>query len=74
MDENCKAALYIRLSQEDRNKKYESDSESVKNQREILNKYCVDNSISVVDEYVDDGYSGTDFERPSFKRMIEDIE
>lgn len=74
IDENCKAALYIRLSQEDRNKKYESDSESVKNQREILNKYCIDNNILVVDEYVDDGYSGTDFERPSFKRMIEDIE
>ena len=38
---NCKAALYIRLSQEDRNKKYESDSESIINQRDVLNKYCI---------------------------------
>ena len=64
---NCKAALYIRLSQEDRNKKYESDSESIINQRDVLNKYCIDNQIYVVDEYVDDGYSGTTFERPAFK-------
>ena len=71
---NCKAALYIRLSQEDRNKKYESDSESIINQRDVLNKYCIDNQIHVVDEYVDDGYSGTTFERPAFQRMIEDIE
>lgn len=71
---NCKVALYIRLSQEDRNKKYESDSESIINQRDVLNKYCIDNQMHVVDEYVDDGYSGTTFERPAFQRMIEDIE
>ena len=74
IDVNCKAALYIRLSQEDRDKKFESDSESVKNQREILNKYCNQHNIKVVDEYVDDGYSGTDFERPAFQRMISDVE
>ncbi len=71
---NYLAGLYIRLSQEDKNKKYESDSESVSNQRNILMNFVKANGFTFVDEYVDDGYSGTNFERPSFKRMIEDIE
>ena len=65
--------IYIRLSQEDKDKKYESDSESVINQRELLTKYVENNSFNLVGEYVDDGYSGTDFERPGFKKLIEDI-
>ena len=67
------AGIYIRLSQEDKDKKYESDSESVSNQKEILKSYCKQNGFNLVDEYVDDGYSGTNFDRPGFKRMIEDI-
>ena len=65
--------IYIRLSQEDKDKKYESDSESVINQKEILRNYVKSNNFNLVKEYVDDGFSGTDFERPGFQRMLEDI-
>ena len=68
-----KAAIYIRLSEADEGKAYESDSESVLNQRNMLMKFVKDNGFIFVDEYVDDGYSGTDFERPGFMRMIEAI-
>ncbi|MBR1386117.1 MAG: recombinase family protein [Bacilli bacterium] len=67
------AGIYIRLSQEDKDKKYESDSESVSNQKEILRNYCKNNGFNLIDEYVDDGYSGTNFDRPGFIQMIEDI-
>ena len=70
---NYNAGIYIRLSQEDKDKKYESDSESVTNQKEILRDYCLKNGFNLIDEYVDDGYSGTNFDRPGFIRMIEDI-
>ena len=66
-------AIYIRLSQEDKDKKYESDSESVINQRELLTNYVKNNNFNLVGEYVDDGYSGTDFERPGFQKLIGDI-
>ena len=66
--------IYIRLSQEDKDKKYESDSESVINQRELLTNYVKNNNFNLIGEYVDDGYSGTDFERPGFQKLIEDIE
>lgn len=65
--------IYIRLSQEDKDKKYESDSESVINQKELLRDYVKNNNFNLVKEYVDDGYSGTDFERPGFQSMLEDI-
>ena len=65
--------VYIRLSQEDKDKKYESDSESVINQKELLRGYVKNNNFNLVKEYVDDGYSGTDFERPGFQNMLEDI-
>lgn len=65
--------IYIRLSQEDKDKKYESDSESVINQKELLRNYVKSNNFNLVKEYVDDGFSGTDFERPGFQRMLEDI-
>ena len=68
------AGIYIRLSQEDKDKKYESESQSITNQRQILLNYIRTNGFNFIDEYVDDGYSGTNFDRPSFKRMIEDIE
>ena len=51
--------IYIRLSQEDKDKKYEAESESVTNQREILNEYVKNNGMNLIQEYVDDGYSGT---------------
>ena len=65
--------IYIRLSQEDKDKKYESDSESVSNQKEILRNYCKNNGFNLIDEYVDDGYSGTNFDRPGFIKLIDDI-
>jgi DNA invertase Pin-like site-specific DNA recombinase/chaperonin cofactor prefoldin len=70
------AGIYIRLSQEDKDKdkKYESESESVTNQRQILLNYVKTNGFNFIEEYVDDGYSGTNFERPGFKKMIQDIE
>ena len=65
--------IYIRLSQEDKDKKYESDSESVINQRQILKEYVKNNNFNLVSEYVDDGYSGTDFDRPGFQSLLKDI-
>lgn len=65
------AAIYMRLSKDD---DISGDSTSIQNQRIILRKYCEENNISIVGEYIDDGYSGTNFNRPSFIRMIKDIE
>lgn len=69
-------ALYIRLSQEDKdNGKNKQESNSVTSQRTILNNIIEENNdLIVYDTYIDDGYSGTDFTRPAFQRMIEDIE
>ncbi len=64
-------ALYIRLSREDGDK---MESESVKSQREMLHAFLSKNpDLKVFDEYVDDGYSGTNFNRDSFERMFNDI-
>lgn len=63
--------MYIRLSREDGDKQ---ESESISNQRKILQRYVKENDLDVVQEYVDDGVSGTTFDRPSFNKMIDDIE
>ena len=68
-----KVGIYIRLSQEDSYKNFESDSESVINQRNILKTFVTNNNYILEEEYIDDGYSGTNFDRPGFKRMIQDI-
>jgi DNA invertase Pin-like site-specific DNA recombinase len=65
------AAIYCRLSRDDG---FEGESNSIGQQRDMLLKYCIDNGFTVYKIYVDDGYSGTTFERPSFKEMIADIE
>ena len=66
-----KAALYIRLSREDGDK---VESNSITSQREILKEYLkLHPDIELYDFYVDDGWTGTNFERPDFKRMMEDI-
>ena len=66
-----KAALYIRLSREDGDK---AESNSITSQREILKEYLkLHPDIELYDFYVDDGWSGTTFDRPDFKRMMEDI-
>lgn len=65
-------ALYIRLSREDGDKE---ESESVTNQRKILKAYLKDNTnFKFYAEYVDDGYTGTNFNRPGFQKMLKDIE
>ena len=69
-----RVGLYIRLSEADENKSYESESESIVNQRNLLLNYVKQNGFSLVDEYVDDGFTGTNFDRPGFNRLIEDIE
>lgn len=63
--------LYCRLSQEDA---LDGDSNSIINQKSILGKYANDNQYPNPQFYIDDGWSGTNFERPSFKEMIKDIE
>ncbi len=69
--EDYRAALYVRLSKEDEN---EGPSESVSNQKALLDAYVREHRLPVYDTYVDDGWSGTSFDRPDFKRMIADIE
>lgn len=65
-------AIYIRLSREDGDKE---ESDSVGNQRKLLTEYVAKKDDFILyDVYVDDGYSGTNFNRPSFQRMIADIE
>lgn len=67
-----RVGLYIRLSREDGDKE---ESSSVTNQREILKRYVSEQpNFFIVKEYVDDGWTGTNFDRPKFKEMIEDIE
>ena len=66
-----KAALYIRLSRDDGDK---LESNSITSQREILKEWLkLHPDIEAYDFYIDDGWSGTDFNRPSFQRMMEDI-
>ena len=65
------AALYIRLSKEDES---EGPSQSVQNQESLLREFVQQHRLSVHDTYIDDGWSGTNFDRPAFQRMIADIE
>lgn len=65
-------ALYIRLSRADEN---EGESNSVGNQRKQLSSYVSDHpDMEIIAEYVDDGVSGIIFDRPAFKRMMDDVE
>ena len=69
-----KVGIYIRLSREDEEKEKYQESESIGNQRTLLMEYIKENKLNFVSEYVDDGVSGTSFDRPAFNRMISDIE
>lgn len=64
-------ALYLRLSRDD---ELQGESGSIQTQRMMLRQYAAEHGLTIVDEYIDDGWSGTNFERPSFQRMIDDIE
>ncbi len=69
-----KVGIYIRLSREDEEKEKYQESESIGNQRTLLMQYIKENKLNFIAEYVDDGISGTSFDRPGFNRMIADIE
>lgn len=64
--------IYVRLSREDVSR--EGQSESIKNQTDLLTKFIIENGLKLIDIYADDGFSGTNFDRPGFKRMVGDIE
>ncbi len=64
-------AIYCRLSRDDGNV---DESQSIQSQKEVLTDYVNNQGWKIVDYYVDDGYSGTDFNRPSFQRLLNDIE
>lgn len=66
-----RTALYCRLSKDDGNL---SESSSIQSQKEILTRYAKDHGFQNISYYVDDGYSGTNFNRPDFQRLITDIE
>lgn len=63
-------ALYCRLSRDD---ELEGESNSITNQKSILSKYAKENDFTNTRFYVDDGYSGTNFNRPDFQRMLADV-
>ena len=63
-------ALYCRLSNDD---DLNGESNSITNQKAILQKYADDNGFRNAQFYVDDGFSGTNFNRPDFMRMMEDV-
>ena len=71
MTSDYTAAIYCRLSQDDGSV---GESGSIQTQRTLLTQYCQDKHITIGDYYCDDGWSGTNFDRPDFKRMIDDIE
>ena len=64
-------ALYCRLSRDDGTDK---ESNSIENQKKLLTAYAKEHGFENVRIYVDDGYTGTNFNRPDFKRLIQDIE
>ena len=67
-----RTAIYLRLSVEDNGKK---DADSLENQRELLLSYVADRPyLELVEIYEDNGFTGTDFERPDFQRMLEDAQ
>ena len=68
---DIKVACYCRLSREDAKL---GESVSIETQKKVLEDYCRSENLNVYDYYVDDGYTGTNFERPAFKRMMADIE
>ena len=64
-------AIYIRLSKEDERL---GESESVENQKILLTNYLKEKGYNLVDIYIDDGFTGTNFNRPNFQRLLKDIE
>lgn len=70
LNKDYNVAIYLRLSKEDGNE----ESQSIQSQREMLLSYIKSHNLNFYNEYVDDGFSGTDFNRPSFQKLIKDVE
>ena len=70
-----KAAIYVRLSEEDKNKASKNeDSRSIRNQKELLKNYAAERGWNIYDIYCDEDYAGADRSRPQFRRLIKDAE
>ena len=63
------AGIYVRLSKDDEK---DGESVSIENQKLILTNYVKTQGWNIVDYYVDDGYSGTNFDRPAVQKLLED--
>ncbi|MDD4494646.1 MAG: recombinase family protein [Eubacteriales bacterium] len=68
---NGLVAIYLRLSSDDGR---EGESNSIINQKAMLEKYVADNNLGRTQTYVDDGYTGTNFNRPGFEQLLNDID
>ena len=76
ISDTYRVAMYLRLSQDDEkyDKDFKAESNSISNQRLQIQDYIDKNEdMELIEEYVDDGYSGINFERPAFKKMMEDV-
>ena len=71
MNKKYKAGVYARISISESN--IGGDRTSIVNQKSIIEEYCRNKDIEIVDYYIDDGYSGGNFDRPSFNRMLDDL-
>ena len=70
-----KVAIYCRLSEEDRNKQFETDdSNSIQNQKSMLLQYAMEQGRELYNIYSDDDYTGADRRRPEFNRLLKDAE
>ena len=68
-----KAAIYCRLSEEDKDKRHSTDdSESIQNQKSMLIQYATEQGWEIYGIYSDDDYAGADRNRPEFNRLLED--
>ena len=70
-NKDIRAAAYLRLSIEDGDK---AESNSIGNQRELIRDFAAERpGLYLVEEYADDGYTGTNFDRPGFQQMIDGV-
>ena len=71
-NKDIRAAAYLRLSIEDGDK---AESNSIGNQRELIRDFAAERpGLHLVEEYADDGYTGTNFERPAFQNLFRELE
>lgn len=70
-NEQYRVGIYLRLSRDDEK---DDESQSISNQRDYIMNYIIRNNLMLIHEYIDDGVSGTEFDRIGWNRLIEDIE